>query len=161
MNRIQVRNLARLAACALFATTPRGAPAQSPNTIEIVFDTGPHAGTHTLPAVDSLCVRTKARRQLSAAYKNMGATDPRTVSALSLVVSDADAEGPRRGSLDVRFGDPDEKRPPTYEIAVPAAGKSTITVTKNGGVTEIAFYGEAKDGVRIRVTARCASIDEL
>lgn len=134
--------------------------AQAVNALEIVIDSGPHAGTYKLPATNTICLHTKQPNQFSAAYKDVNARDPKTPSGVGFNVFNPDEAGPKQGEINIRFGDPDRKRPILYEVSIPGDSKGPLTLTKNGRVVDLTFQGQTKDGVTLRVTAKCGQIME-
>ena len=134
--------------------------AQAANSLEFVIADGPHAGTYQLPAANIACMNVKARKQFSAAYKDINAKDAKTVSGVGINVFNSDDAGARRGEINIRFGDPEEKRSATYETPVSRDGKG-FTFTRKGAVIEVGFEGRAQSGTKLRMTARCTDIDEF
>jgi hypothetical protein len=147
-------------ASALGAAAPGNAHAQAVNALEIVIGSGPQAGTYKLPATNMICLRTKQPNQFSAAYKDFNARDPKTPSGVGFNVFNPDEAGPKQGEINIRFGDPDRKRPVLYEVSISGDSKGKLTLTKNGKVVDLTFQGQTKDGVTLRVTAKCGQIME-
>jgi hypothetical protein len=134
-------------ASALGAAAPGNAHAQAVNALEIVIGSGPQAGTYKLPATNMICLRTKQPNQFSAAYKDLKAHDPKTSSGIGINVFNPDEAGPKQGQINIRFGDPDTKRPALYEVSIPRDSKGPLTMTKNGKVVDLAFQGQTKNGI--------------
>lgn len=137
-----------------------GTTAQAANSLEVIIANGPHAGTYQLPAVNIACLSIKARKQFSAAYKDTNAKDAKIVSGVGINVFNSDDAGARRGEINIRFGDPEEKRQATYETPVSRDSKS-FTFARKGAVIEVGFEGRAQSGTQLRMTARCTDIDEF
>jgi hypothetical protein len=161
MRRLVRQGLLTAGAIALGAAAAGNVHAQAVNALEIVIGSGPQAGTYKLPAANTICLRTKEPNQFSAAYKNLTARDPKTPSGVGLNVFNPDDSGPKQGEINIRFGDPDRKRPPLYELSIPRDSKGPLTLSKNGKVVDLAFQGQTKDGIALRVTARCGQITEF
>ena len=145
----------------LGAAAPGNVHAQVVNALEIVIGSGPQAGTYKLPATNTICLHTKQPNQFSAAYKDLNARDPKTPSGVGINVFNPDEAGPKQGEVNIRFGDPDRKRLPLYEVSIPRDSKGPLTLTKNGKVVDLTFQGQTKDGITLRVTAKCGQINEF
>jgi hypothetical protein len=91
----------------------------------------------------------------------LNARDPKTPSGVGINVFNPDEAGPKQGEINIRFGDPDRKRPPLYEVSIPRDSKGPLTLTKNGKVVDLTFQGQTKDGITLHVTARCGQITEF
>ncbi len=147
-------------ACVLGAVVPVDTRAQAVNTLEIIIGNGPHAGTYKLPAANTICIHAKQRKQFSAAYKDVNARDPKTLSGAGINVFNPDDAGPKQGQINIRFGDPDDKRPAPYEVSIPR-NKGSLTLTRKGKFADLAFEGQTKNGIKLRVTAKCGDVDEF
>jgi hypothetical protein len=148
-------------ASTLGAAAPGNVHAQGVNALEIVIGNGPQAGTYKLPATNTICLRTTQPNQFSAAYKDLKARDPRTPSGAGINVFNPDEAGPKQGEINIRFGDPDKKRPPLYQVSIPRESKGPLTLTKNGKVVDLTFQGQTKEGIMLHVTAKCGQINEF
>ena len=144
----------------LIALATGGTTAQAANSFELIIADGPHAGSYSLPAANIACMNVKARKQFSAAYKDTNAKDAKIVSGIGINVFSSDDLSSRRGEINVRFGDPEEKRPATYETPVSRDSKG-FTFTRKGAVIEVGFEGRAQSGTKLRLTAHCTDIDEF
>ena len=144
----------------LMALAAGGTAAQASNSLELVIADGPHAGTYHLPAANIACMNVKARKQFSAAYKDTNAKDAKIVSGVGINVFHSDDAGARRGEINIRFGDPDEKRPAAYETAISHDSKGLLFERK-GRAVELRFDGAAQNGTPVRVLAHCIEIDEF
>ena len=144
----------------LTALAAGGTAAQAANSLELIIADGPHAGSYSLPTANIACMNVKARKQFSAAYKDTNAKDAKMVSGVGVNVFNSDDLGARRGEINIRFGDPEEKRPATYETPVSRDSKG-FTFTRKGAVIEVGFEGRAQSGTKLRLTAHCTDIDEF
>ncbi len=59
------------------------------------------------------------------------------------------------------FGSRDGKRGSQYDVSVPRDSVGPITLTRNGKAGDLAFQGRTKDGISIRMTAKCLNFEEL
>ena len=143
-----------LAVAALASATPD-------NTLEIVIGGGPNAGTHRPPASGTSCMYFKQQKQFTAVFKDFDATDLKKVGEAGINVTNPDASGPKRGDVLVAFGARDDKRALRYSISIPGDSAGPITLTRSGKTADLAFQGKTKDGVSIRVTAKCLDVEEL
>lgn len=137
------------------------APAHAANRLEIVVGHGPHAGTYQLAAANTICLHAKERKQFSAAFKDTQALDPKALSSAGINVFNPDDSGAKWGQVNIRFGDPGDKRPAAFEVSIPRGSKESLTLTKKGGVVDLTFDGRTKDGIKLRVNATCTDIDEF
>ena len=144
----------------LIALATGGTTAQAANSLEIVIANGPHAGTYKLPTAHIVCMNIKSRNHFSAAYKNTTARDAQSVSGAGLNLFNPGDAGTRRGEINIRFGDPDEKRPATYETAI-SHDSNGLMFQKKGPSVELRFDGLAQNGTPVRLTAHCTEIDEF
>ncbi len=154
-------SLVVVAACVLGAVVPVDTRAQAGNTLEIIIGNGPHAGTYKLPSANTICIHAKQRKQFSAAYKDVSARDPRTLSGAGINVFNPDDTGPKQGQINIRFGDPDDKRPAPYEVSIPRDSQGPLALTRKGKLADLAFEGQTKNGIKLRVTAKCGDVDEF
>ena len=150
-----------LAASVLSALASSSARAQSATAIEIEIGAGSHAGSYKLPEANTICMHVKSRNHFSAAYKDVAATDAKTVSGAGFNVFNPDDPASRRGEINIRFGDPGDKRPAAIELQIPAGQPGPLTLTRSGTAATLTFRGRTKDGVALQVTARCASVEEF
>lgn len=130
------------------------------NTIEIILKGGPHAGMYTLSAQNIACMSMKSRKQFSAAYKDPQARDAKSVSGAGINVFNPDDAGARRGEINIRFGDPDEKHPAAYGTAI-SRDSTGFSFTKKGAGVEMAFDGQTKNGMKLHMSAICTDIDQF
>jgi len=151
--------LALFGAIALFAGASEPVIAQATNTLEIVITGGPHAGTHKPPVSDVICVHVK-QHQFSVGFKNFDAPAPNKISEAGINIDNPDAAVAKTGEVRVSFGDP-KKSPTVYDLFVPRDSKGPLTFVKTGKGADLSFAGQTKDGIQLRLTARCLDIDEF
>ena len=114
------------------------------NTLDIVIGNGPHAGTYKPPAETVICLHAKTQNRYSAAWKDFDAHDAKAIAEAGISVSNPDGAGAKQGDVRVAFGD-----------------QAPLTMTKNGKGAEITFQGKTKDGIQLRVTAKCSDVEEM
>ena len=146
------------AAVGIGAALPVAASAE--NTLEIVIAGGPHTATYRPPASEVSCLYFKTQKQLNAVYKDFGATGGKKLGEAGINILNPDDPGPKRGNVLVAFGSSDDKSATSYSISLPEPG-ATLTLTRNGAAAEMTFQGRTKDGVSIRMTAKCAAVEEM
>jgi hypothetical protein len=153
--------LAAAAASALGVTALAQTPASRDNVMEFVIGNGPHAGTYKLPTANIMCMHFKQRKEVAVAYKDFDATDLQKIGEGGIKISDPDPSGPQRGEVLVAFGARADKRAARYSVSIPGDGAGPFTLARSGKTADLAFQGKTKDGISLRVTARCLEIDEL
>ncbi len=131
------------------------------NTLEIVIGGGPNAGTYKPPASTTSCIHFKQQKQFTAVYKDFDASDLKKVGEAGINITNPDEVGPKRGDVLVAFGARDDKRALRYTISIPGDSVGPITLIRSGKSADLAFQGKTKDGVSIRVTARCLDVEEF
>lgn len=142
-------------ACAFGLTAQTFAAAPAENSLEIVVGNGPHAGTYK-PAADTvICLHAKKQKRYSAAWKDFNAHDAKAIAEAGINVSNPDEAGAKQGEVRIAFGDPD-KKPTVYSV-----DQAPLTLTKTATGTEIAFQGKTKDGIQLRVVAKCSDVEEM
>ena len=153
--------LAAVGAAAFGVALPHRAFGQkgAPNPVEVVIGNGPHAGTYKLPGSEVICMHVKGK-QTAAAYKNFDPRNPKLVSEVGINVDNSDDAGAKRGEVRVAFGDPD-KKPTVYEVRIPSESPGPLVMTKTGAKVDLSFQGKTKDGIQLRITARCADIEQF
>ena len=132
-----------------FASVPAG------NTLEIVIGNGPHAGTYKPPADAVICLHAKKQQRYSAAWKDFDAHDAKAIAEAGINVSNPDEAGAKHGEVRIAFGDPD-KKPTVYSV-----DQAPLTLAKAGKGAEITFQGKTKEGIQLRVTAKCSDVEEM
>lgn len=131
------------------------AAAPATNMLEIVVDNGPHAGTYKPPAEAIICLHAKPQKRYSAAWKDFDAHDAKAIAEAGINVSSPDEAGAKQGEVRIAFGDPDNK-PTVYSV-----DQAPLTLTKTGKAAEITFQGKTKNGIQLRVTAKCVDVEEM
>lgn len=147
--------LVLIVAGALTLTAQAHATAPAENILEIVVGNGPHAGTYKPPADTVICLHAKTQKRYSAAWKDFNARDAKAIAEAGINVSNPDDTGAKHGEVRIAFGDPD-KKPTVYSV-----DQAPLTLTKTGKGAEITFQGKTKDGIQLRVTAKCSDIEEM
>jgi hypothetical protein len=97
----------------------------------------------------------------AAVYKDFDASDLKKIGEAAINIDNPDEAGPMRGEVLVAFGKRDDKRASRYSVSVPGDSAGPITLTRNGKTADLAFQGQTKDGIQLRVTARSGQIDEF
>jgi hypothetical protein len=132
-----------------------------PESMEIVIGGGPGAGTYELPSANIYCMHLKNQNTVAASYKDFDASDPKTIGTAAIGVTNPDEAGPKRGSVQVSFAGPEGKASASYSISIPGDSPGPLMLTRDGKSAELAFQGKTKDGVSIRITAKCPALEEL
>jgi len=130
-------------------------------SMEIVIGGGPRAGTYQLPAANIYCVHIKSQDIVAASYKDFDATDPKTIGTAAIGVTNPEDAGAKWGSVDVIFAGPEGKGSGGYSLSIPKDSPGPLTLTRNGKSAELTFQGKTKDGISIRITAKCPALEEL
>lgn len=131
------------------------AAASAENTLEIVVGNGPHTGTYKPPADNVICLHAKKQKRYSAAWKDFNAHDAKDIAEAGMNVSNPDDAGAKQGEVRIAFGDPD-KKPTIYSV-----DQAPLTLTRTATGAEIAFQGKTKDGIQLRVIAKCSDVEEM
>ena len=158
----------RVACCAfalgMLAPMALGAQQGSPNTIEIVVGNGPFAGTYKQPSRgdEVLCMSLKqSPHEFAATWRDVTPTSKTVLAEAGVGISNPDAADAKRGHAAVTFGNP-AKNPTRYEVNVPgSAGSGTLSMSRSGSRVDIVFVGRTKDGIQLRITAKCLDIDSM
>jgi hypothetical protein len=158
LNRLLRVALVVIAFCAI--ASPR-ARAQAGDSFEIVIGNGPHAGTYKLPGDNTICMHMKAQKRFSGAYRDIDAKDPKTVNSAGINIFNPDDPGPKQGEVNVRFGDPADKRAASYGLSIPRDSKGPLTLTRSGKAATLMFQGQTASGIKLQLTAKCASVNEF
>jgi hypothetical protein len=103
----------------------------------------------------------KQQKQLTAVYKDFDAKDPKKVGEAGINILNPEEAGAKRGNVLVNFGGRGDKSAAKYSISIPADSPGPLTVTRTGKAADLTFQGKTKDGISIRVTARCPEVEEL
>ena len=131
------------------------------NTLEIVLGGGPNAGTYRPAAANTSCMYFKQQKQFTAVFKDFDASDLKKVGEAGINVINPDDTGPKRGDVLVAFGARAAKGALRYAISIPGDSVGPITLTRSGTRADLSFQGKTKDGIAIRVTAKCLDVEEL
>lgn len=97
----------------------------------------------------------KKEKRYFATWKDFDAHDAKTIAEAGINVLNPDDAGPKHGEVRIAFGDP-AKKPTVYSVN---PGPLTMTMTRKGA--EIMFRGKTKDGIDLRVTAKCSDVDQF
>jgi hypothetical protein len=146
-----------LGAAALLAQTP----APGDNLMEFVIGNGPHAGTYKLQPSGVMCMHLKQLNQVAAAFKDFDERDLKKIGEAGINIVNPDEAGPKRGNVLVGFGARGDKSATRYSVSIPGESAGPITLIRNGKVFDLAFQGRTKEGISLRVTARCLELEEL
>ena len=79
----------------------------------------------------------------------------KAIAEAGINVSNPDEAGAKHGEVRIAFGDPD-KKPTVYSV-----DQAPLTLAKAGKGAEITFQGKTKEGIQLRVTAKCSDVDEM
>ena len=142
-------------ACAFGLTAQTIAATAAENTLEIVVRNGPHAGTYKPQADTVICLHAKKQKRYSAAWKDFNAHEAKAITEAGINVSNPDDAGAKQGEVRIAFGDPD-KKPTVYSV-----DQAPLSMTKTSRGAEITFQGKTKDGIQLRVTAKCSDVEEM
>jgi hypothetical protein len=126
-----------------------------PNVMEVIVGNGPLAGTYKPPRTEVICMHSKQQKMYTAAFKDFAPKSAKSMAEAGINVMNADAAGAKRGDIRIAFGDPAKKQ------TVYAAEQVPLTLTRNGPGADIAFTGKTKDGIELRITAKCSDVDLL
>ncbi len=152
---VLVRTFLMIAAGSLLAAAVRAQSA--PDTIEVVVLNGPHAGTYKTPASETICAHYKAMKWTFATWRGNEAPDSKKLSAAAIKISNPEQAGPKRGDVQIAFGtEPGQKVVADYNVMdVP------VTLATKGKGVEMSFDGRTKEGVGLRVNAKCSEVENL
>jgi hypothetical protein len=158
----------RFACCAValgvLAPTSLSAQKPAPNVIEVVVGNGPFAGTYKPSGggmeIVCLYVKKDPKPQFAATWRELTPTSKTALNETGVSISNPDAAGAKQGRALVTFGNRDKKQT-KYDIEVPASGSGTFTMSRSGGRGDIGFVGKTKDGIQVRITAKCQDIDTM
>jgi hypothetical protein len=160
----QFGHIIRFGCCALVlgALAPSRASAQkgAPNVLEVVVANGPFAGTYKAPGDEVVCMHVRKQPQFTASYRDLTPTANTVLGEAGIDISNPDAAGAKQGRVRISFGNPD-KKPTVYEVIVPGSGSGPLTMSRSGARGELGFAGKTKDGIQLRVTAKCLDIEEM
>lgn len=126
-----------------------------PNVLEVVVVNGPLAGTYKPPVDEVICLYEKKRQVFVAAWKGFDVHDAKAVAEAGFNVFNPYDAGAKYGLVHIAFGDPG-KKPTVYSI-----DRTPLTLTMKGKGVEIEFQGKTKDGIQLRMTAKCLDVEEM
>lgn len=126
-----------------------------PNVLEVVVSNGPLAGTYKPPTSEVICMHAKKEKRYTTAWKDFNAHDAKAISEAGINVSNPDDAGAKHGEVRIAFGDPD-KKPTVYSV-----DQAPLTLSMKGTGAEITIEGKTKDGIQLRVTAKCLDVENL
>ena len=151
----RVRTFFMIAASSLMAAA---AQAQSaPDAIEVVVLNGPHAGTHKTTSSETICGKYTGLKLTFATWRSFEKPDGKKMNSAAIKVSNPDQAGPKRGEVLVSFG----SEPGQKVVADYTATDVPITLAIKGKGADISFEGKTKEGVGLRVNAKCSEIETL
>lgn len=125
------------------------------NVLEIIVGNGPFTGTYKPPASEVICMHATQQKVYAASYKNFAVKGAKALAEGGVSVSNPDAAGAKVGDVLVSFGDA-AKKPTVY-----AVNGAPLTITRRGAGADIVFVGKTKDGIELRVTAKCVDVEKL
>ena len=94
-----------------------------------------------------------AKKRYFATWKDFDARDAKAIAEAGINVLNPDDPGAMHGEVRIAFGDPD-KKPTLYNVA-------QAPLTMKGKGAEITFQGKTKDGIQLRVTAKCSDVETM
>ena len=164
-----VRSMLVIAGASLFAAAGVEPP---PDVLsQVVIVNGPHAGTYKTPGSELICMRARQHHIYAATWTNLdevvkdlygvdGNNKPDDASEMalniaSISVSNPDDPGAKQGDVNVALVDRGKKQISYKVDAVP------LSLTIKGEGAEISFEGKTKDGIQLRVTAKCSKMEEM
>ena len=129
----------------------------APDVIEVVVLNGPHAGTYQSASSETICAHYKEMKWTFATWRGDEAPDPKKLSAAAIKVLNPEQAGPKHGDVQIAFGtEPGKKVVADYKVTdVP------VTLTTKGKGVEMSFDGQTKEGVGLRVNAKCSEVENL
>jgi hypothetical protein len=135
---------------ALAAVEAAEPPAKDVSTV--VIANGPFAGTYT---AEALCIQIKDRDTLGAGWKDFS-TPPKGKWMMEggIQVDYLSKPGPKSGTVILKMSNGDSEKPTAYNVS-----GLPVTLVRSGQGGQITFDGKLPDGVRVKVTAVCASFD--
>ncbi len=133
--------------------------------LEFVVANGPRAGTYRI-ASEVSCVHYKTQQIYAATWANIDAqaailgkatklkNNANYVTAASVNIWNPDAPGAKSGQIRITFGNGGGKKGIQYSV-----DRAPLTLTIKGKGAEIVSQGKTKDGVQLRVTAKCSEVE--
>lgn len=163
----RVRSILIIAGASILAARAEAAP----DVLEVVIANGPHAGTYQTPGSDLICMRSTEHHIYAATWANLddvikdvygaeGESKPAnsmTLAAASISVANPDDAGAKLGDVKVEIRDPS----PNKKNGSYAVDSAPLTLTIHGKGADISFQGKTKDGIQLRVTAKCSVMEQM
>jgi hypothetical protein len=139
------------------------------DVLEAVIANGPYAGTYRTPDSDLICMNSPANNMYAATWTNLdevvkdvfGAqgekkTNQSAMHSASIRVLNPKDPGAKLGDVSLDLRNPDATKNALYELkSVP------ISLTTKGKGADISFDGKTKDGIQLRVTAKCSEMVQM
>ena len=147
-----VRSILVVAGASVMAAARPQAP---PNVLDLVVVNGPFTGTYRPPTSEVVCMHSKKDRIYTAAWRDFNPHSTRAVGEAGINVSNPDDPGPKVGEVLISFGERD-KNPTVFRV-----DPAPITLTIKGKGAEISFQGKTKEGIQLRVSAKCLDVVEV
>ena len=137
------------------------------DVLEAVIANGPDAGTYRTPESDLICMNSPNNNMYAATWSNLDdvvkdmygpqgeskKVDAKVLNSASIRVLNPNDPGAKLGDVNVGMRNQDATKNRSYELkSVP------ITLTVKGKEAEISFDGKTKDGIQLRVTAKCSEM---
>jgi hypothetical protein len=150
-----VRTFIMIAGSSLLATTSWAQ--SSPDAIVVVVLNGPHAGTYKTPLSETICAHYKELKWTFATWRDTEAPDGKKMTTAAIKVSNPEQAGPKRGEVQVSFAAPPGKTSQaSYDVK-----DAPVTLTISGKGAEMSFDGKTKQGIGLRVSAKCDEVENL
>ena len=142
----------------------------SPDVLEAVIANGPYAGTYLTPGSDLICMNSPTNNLYAATWTNLDEvikgvfgpkaqnknSDPSAMHSASIRVLNPNGPGVKLGDVSIDLRNQDATKDTLYEVkSVP------LTLTTQGKGAVISFDGKSKDGIELRVTAKCAEMVQM
>ena len=129
----------------------------APDAIEVVVLNGPYADTYKTPSSETICAHYKEMKWTFATWRGNEAPAPKKLSAAAIKISNPEQAGPKRGDVQIAFG----TEPGTKVVADYKVTDVPVTLTIKGKGVEMSFDGKTKEGVGLRVNAKCSEVENL
>jgi hypothetical protein len=132
----------------------RAAESPDKDVSTVVIANGPFAGTYT---AEGICIRIKDRDTLGSGWKDFS-TPPKGNWMMEggIQVDYLSKPGPKSGTVILKMANGNSGKPVSYDVS-----GLPVTLVKSGSGGQITFDGKLPDGVRVKVTAVCASFDSF
>ena len=117
----------------------------APDGVEVVILNGPNAGTYKSVSDETVCVHFKAQKFSTATWRDAAIKDPKKMSAAAIKVDNPEQAGPKKGDVEIDFGDRSVKNPVTFRVS-----REPVTMTVKGKSAVFTFEGVIK-GITLKV----------